>query len=530
MKRRKFLANSSLTFGFLPAFGMLEGSKNNRNIRASFELNEWSVARLQKAMQSGNLTSVEIVKKYLQRINEIDKQGPSINSIVFMNKNVLEQAASLDDERRKGIQRGPLHGIPVLLKDNIDTSDMPTTAGSLALRDSVPSNNAFIVQKLREAGAVILGKTNLSEWANFRSTRSSSGWSGLGGQTKNPYALNRNPCGSSSGSGAAVSANLAAVAVGTETDGSVVCPSNANGIVGIKPTVGLLSRSGIIPISKTQDTAGPMCRTVEDAAILLGAMAGVDEQDPATQQAKGKIHSDYTQFLNKEGLEGKKIGIARGRMGFHEAVDQLMDEVIQVLKKSGSEVVDIEKIFTKEGVHDAEYTVLLYEFKDGLNKYLRSLENPKVKNLTELIEFNKANAATEMPYFKQEIFIQANEKGDLSSQEYLDALKLAREGSRDEGIDRVMDEMNLDAIMAPTGGPAWVTDLITGDHFLGGSSSAAAISGYPNITVPAGFIHELPVGVSFFGRAFSEPLLLEIAYAYEQLTNHRQPPKFIRYV
>lgn len=530
MKRRKFLVSSSITLGSLPVFGTLNESKIAKNSNTNFDLNEWTVAKLQTAMHAGNLTSVEIVKKYLQRINDIDKQGPSINSIIYINSNALDQAATLDDEHRKGIQRGPLHGIPVLLKDNIDTSDMPTTAGSLALKDSVPAKDAFIVQQLKGAGAVILGKTNLSEWANFRSTRSSSGWSGLGGQTKNPYALNRNPCGSSSGSGAAVSANLAAVAVGTETDGSVVCPSNANGIVGIKPTVGLLSRSGIIPISKTQDTAGPMCRTVEDAAILLGVMAGVDENDPATHKAKGKIQKDYTSFLNKDGLNGKKIGIARGRMGFHEAVDQLMDEVIQVLKKNGSEVVDVDKIFIKEGVQNAEYTVLLYEFKDGLNKYLSILENPKVKNLTELIEFNNTNASTEMPYFQQEIFIKANEKGDLDSQEYLDALGLAREGSRDEGIDRVMDEMNLDAIMAPTGGPAWVTDLITGDHFLGGSSSVAAISGYPNVTVPAGFIHALPVGVSFFGRAFAETTLLEIAFAYEQLTRHRQPPKFINYV
>jgi amidase len=420
-----------------------------------------------------------------------------------------------------------MHGIPVILKDNIDTHDrMPTTAGATVLRNSFPLNDSRVTKKLREAGAVILAKSNLSEWANFRSDNSSSGWSGIGGQTKNPYVLDRNPCGSSSGSGAAVSANLCMIAIGTETDGSIVCPSNNNGIVGIKPTVGLISRSGIIPISFTQDTPGPMGRTVEDVVISLGTMTGVDSTDSKTLASSGRSLKDYTKFLKKDGLKGKRIGLLKDEMGFSVKVDTLIRQAVAYMKSQGAEVVEIEA--PKGGGYGAaSYQVLLYEFKDGLNRYFASLgADALVKNLSELIEFNKKDSV-ELRYFDQKIFEKADKKGNLKSAEYKNAIAKMLKATREDGIDKMMNVNKLDALMGPTGSPAWKTDLILGDHFVGGSSSLAAISGYPAITVPIGFIENLPVDVTFFGRAWSEPVLIEIAYAYEQGTKHRKAPKFI---
>ncbi|MFW5656515.1 MAG: amidase [Bacteroidota bacterium] len=534
MKRRDFIHFGSLVGAGLTT-SLYSACDSNEPSAAvfndDFELKEKTIRELIRAMESGQLTCEQITTLYLKRIEKIDVEGPGINSVIEVNPHAIPLAKELDKERLEGKIRGPLHGIPLMLKDNIDTGDkMMTTAGSLALEGHYAAQDAPLVRQLRNAGALILGKTNLSEWANFRSTRSSSGWSGRGGQTKNPYAINRNPCGSSSGSGAAVSANLCAGAVGTETDGSVVCPSNANGLVGIKPTVGLVSRTGIIPISKTQDTAGPMARNVEDAAIMLSAMAGMDPEDEATQKAGEHIKEDYTLFLNKKALQGARIGVARERFGFHEDVDDALNAGIEVLKAQGAAIIDLDKIYTNNGIQDAEFTVLLYEFKDGLNKYLSGLKDTQVQSLKDLIEFNKTHKDKEMPFFQQEILVMAEEKEDLSSKEYLDALELCRETSQKNGIDRVMNENNLDAIVAPTGGPAWVTDLVTGDHFLGGSSDFAAIAGYPNITVPAGFVQNLPVGMSFFGRAFSEDKLIGLAYAFEQATKHRKAPGFIDYV
>lgn len=496
---------------------------------AAFELDEVTFGELQAGMASGRWTSEGITELYLQRIRDVDASGPTLRSVLETNPEAPAIAAALDEERKEGQVRGPLHGIPILLKDNIATHDKTTTtAGSLALEGSIPATDSHVARKLREAGAVLLGKANLSEWANFRSTRSSSGWSGRGGQCGNPFALDRNPCGSSSGSGAATSGNLTAAAIGTETNGSVVCPSSANGVVGIKPTVGLVSRSRIIPISHTQDTAGPMARTVRDAAILLGALAGADAEDPATATAAEHLHADYTQFLDPAGLQGARIGVARNRFGFHSDVDALMEETLLALKEAGAELVDPADPPTYGDFEGAAYEVLLYEFKAGLNAYLAALgpEAP-VKTLEEVIAFNEANAARSMPYFGQEILLEAQEKGPLTDQAYKDALAKARRVSREEGLDKLMDENRLDAVVAPTGGPAWPTDLINGDHFGGASSTPAAVAGYPNVTVPAGFLHGLPVGVSFFGRAWSEPTLLKIAYAFEQATNVRKAPKFL---
>lgn len=492
-----------------------------------FELEEWSVAELQEAMESGRVTASRLAELYMGRIGAVDTAGPQVNAVLWTNPDALAIAAELDEERAQAGPRGPLHGVPVLLKDNIDTGDrMPTTAGSKALEGAVAGSDAFLVQRLREAGAVILGKANLSEWANFRSERSSSGWSGLGGQTRNPYVLDRNPCGSSSGSAVGVAANLCALAVGTETDGSVVCPSSANGIVGIKPTLGVVSRSGIIPIAHSQDTAGPMARTVRDAASLLGAMAGVDVADSATTSAVGKIFADYTQFLDAGGLEGARVGISRGHFGFHEKVDQIMEEAILAMREQGAEIID-EVALDLGDVGDPEYEVLLYEFKHDLNRYLgRRGGALKVTSLKELIEFNELHREVEMPYFEQEIFLKAQEKGGLDDAAYREALAKSKRLTQTEGIDAAMEKHRLDAIIAPTGGPAWKTDLVNGDHFGGGSSSAAAVAGYPNVTVPAGFVFGLPVGLSFFGSAFSEPALLKLAYAFEQATKIRRPPEF----
>jgi amidase len=494
----------------------------------SFELDESTIADLQDAMKSGKYTARAIAEKYLARIDQIDKQGPAINAVIELNPDALAIAEALDKEHKDKGPRSPLHGIPVLIKDNIDTADkMMTTAGSLVLLGSKPPKDSTVAQKLREAGAVILGKTNLSEWANIRSSHSTSGWSGRGGQTKNPYALDRNPCGSSSGSGAASSANLCAAAIGTETDGSIVCPSSSNGLVGIKPTVGLVSRTGIIPISHSQDGAGPMCRTVRDAAIVLGVLTGIDEQDSATANSREHSYTDYSQFLKEDGLRGARIGVVRKTFGFNDAVDKIMEDAIDTLQKQGAILVDPAPIETAGKFGDSEFTVLLYELKADLNAYLARLgPNAPVKTLKDIIDFNERHREKEMPFFGQDTFLKAEEKGPLTTQEYIDALAKNHQLARKEGIDATMDKNNLDALIGPTGGPAWLTDHINGDSFGGGSSGAAAVAGYPNVTVPAGFVHGLPVGISFFGRAWSEPVLIRLAYAFEQATKVRKPPTF----
>lgn len=496
---------------------------------AAFELDEITISQLADGMSSGKYTARAIAEKYLARIEAIDRHGPALNSVIEINPDALEIAEKLDAERKEKGSRGPLHGIPILLKDNLDTADkMMTTAGSLALVGSKPSKDSFVVQRLRAAGAVILGKTNLSEWANIRSTHSTSGWSGRGGQTKNPYALDRNPCGSSSGSGAAVSANLCVAAIGTETDGSIVCPANANGVVGIKPTVGLTSRTGIIPISHTQDGAGPLARTVRDAAIVLGTMVGVDAEDAASSLSQGKGLNDYTKFLDPKGLNGARIGVVRKYFGFSDSVDRLMEGSLSVLKSQGAVLVDPVEIETLGKFDESEFTVFLYELKTNLNKYLERLgPSAPVKNLREVIAFNEKNRDKEMPFFGQDIFVHSEAKGPLSEKEYVDALAKNRLLARAEGIDAVMDKHKLDALVAPTGSPAWPTDLVNGDHSGGGSSNAAAVAGYPNINVPAGNLWGLPVGLSFFGRAWSEPTLIRLAYAFEQATKARITPKFL---
>jgi amidase len=497
------------------------------NFKKDFELDEITIDDLQKAFLSGQYSSRSLAEKYLARIQEIDKAGPMVNSVIELNPEALQIADALDLERKAKGPRGPLHGIPVLIKDNIDTGDrMNTTAGSLALLGGRPANDAFVAAQLRNAGAVILGKTNLSEWANIRCSHSTSGWSGRGGLTRNPYALDRNPCGSSSGTGAAVSANLCVAGVGTETDGSVVCPSSANGLAGLKPTVGLVSRSGIVPISHSQDTAGPMARTVRDVAILLGAMAGADPQDPATAESQAKLSPDYTRFLDPAGLKGARLGVVRKYFGFNDAADQLMDSLLGEMKRAGAEIVDPADIPTIGKFDESELTVFYYELKADLAAYL-ARRGSSVKSLKDVIEFNELNRGREMPYFGQDIFLKSEQKGPLTSKEYLDALALNHQLTRAEGIDFVMDKFKLDALVAPTGGPAWITDLINGDHVAGGSSSAAAVAGYPNINVTAGSLWGLPVGISFFGRAWSEPTLLKIAYSFEQLTKARQKPRFL---
>jgi amidase len=494
-----------------------------------FELDEKTIDELAKDMQDGRYTSRSLAEMYLRRIQEIDKAGPMVNSIIEVNPEALDIAASLDQERKAKGPRGPLHGIPIVIKDNIDTADrMNTTAGSLALIGSRPPKDAFVAAQLRKAGAVILAKTNLSEWANIRSSHSTSGWSGRGGLTRNPYALDRNPCGSSSGTGVAVSANLCAAGVGTETDGSVVCPSSSNGLAGLKPTVGLVSRTGIIPISHSQDTSGPMARTVRDVAILLTAMAGADPEDQATAASQGKIQPDYTKFLDANGLKGARLGIARKYFGFNDAVDHLMNDLIEQMKRAGAEIVDPADIPTFGKFDDTEFTGFLYELKADMAAYLARLgDSTQVKSLKDVIEFNEQHRDKEMPWFGQDIFLKSQEKGPLTSQEYLDAVAKNRQLSRVEGIDAVMDKFKLDALVAPTAGPAWLTDLINGDHASGGSSSAPAVAGYPNINVTAGYLWGLPVGISFFGRGWSEPTLLKIAYSFEQLTKARQKPLFL---
>jgi amidase len=492
------------------------------------ELTEATVDSLQRAMQAGALTSAALCAAYLKRIAALDRRGPALRAVLEINPDALSIARALDEERRRSGPRGPLHGIPVLIKDNIDTHDrMMTTAGSLALLGSIAAQDAFIVQQMRQAGAVILGKTNLSEWANFRSNRSSSGWSARGGQTRNPYALDRSPCGSSSGSGVAVAAGLCALAVGTETDGSIVCPSSMNGVVGIKPTLGLVSRTGIIPIAASQDTAGPMTRTVADAAILLSVLTRSDPADPKTASAGKANMSDYARALDPNGLKGARLGVVRRFFGFQEGVERLMDRALDVLKKQGAVLVDPAEMPSGGRAGSAEFEVMLYEFKDGLNKYLGQLPSDlPVHSLAELIEFNLRHKEREMPYFGQETLIQAQAKGPLTESAYLEALKTCHIRARVEGIDAVMNKHHLDALIAPTTGPAATMDLLYGNHGRGGCSSPAAVAGYPHVTVPAGYVQGLPVGLSFFGRAYSDLTMIKFAYAFEQATHHRRAPEF----
>jgi amidase len=533
ISRRRFLEVGPVALGAAGAARAAgrAGLFSRRAVQGSFELEEIGVLDLHDGMKSGRFTARAVTRMYLDRIEKLDRRGsdgPALNAVIELNPDALRIAEDLDRERRQRGPRGAMHGIPVLIKDNIATADrMMTTAGSLALVDSKPPRDAFVAQRLRESGAVILGKTNLSEWANIRSSHSTSGWSGRGGLTRNPYALDRNPCGSSSGSGAATSANFCAVAVGTETDGSIVCPSSANGLVGIKPTVGLVSRAGIVPISHSQDTAGPMARTVADAAALLGALAGVDPGDPVTKQSGGKAQADYSRFLDANGLGGARIGVVRKFFGFSEAVDRVMQEALAAMKSQGAVLVDPAEI-PEAKFGDTEFDVLLYELKADLNAYLGGLgPGAPVHTLEDVIAFNEKHRDREMPFFGQDTFVKAQAKGPLTDKAYQDALANNHKLSREEGIDAVMDKLKLDALVAPTGGPAWITDLVNGDHDSGGSSSLAAVAGYPSITVPAGLVLGLPVGISFFGRAYSEPTLIKIAYAFEQSTRARRAPKFL---
>jgi amidase len=534
--RRKFLQAALTTGGTAALFPALSAGRTMTPTTESaatevkaFELEEITIPELQDGMKSGKYTARSLVEKYHARIEEIDKRGPAVNAIIELNPDALSIADALDQERKAKGPRGALHGVPVLIKDNIDTADkMMTTAGSLALVGSKPSKDSLVAQRLRAAGAVILGKTNLSEWANIRSSHSISGWSGRGGLTKNPYALDRNACGSSSGTGSGISANLAAVGIGTETDGSIVCPSSSNGLAGIKPTVGLVSRSGIIPISHSQDGAGPMCRTVRDAAILLSALTGIDPEDAATAASAGKSQTDYAQCCDPNGLKGARIGVARKYFGFSEAVDALMEQSLGVLKQQGATLVDPADIETFGKFDESELLVFMYELKADLNAYLAGLgPGAPVRTLQDIIDFNDRNRQKEMPYFGQDLFVKAQSKGPLTDKEYVDAVAKNHQLARTEGIDALMDKHHLDAIVAPTGGPAWLTDLVTGDHFAGGSSNAAAVAGYPNINVTAGFLFGLPVGISFFGRAWSEPTLIKLAYSFEQATKARQAPRFL---
>jgi amidase len=489
---------------------------------------EHTIAELQAAMTSRATTARAIAERYLARVDAVDKSGPSLRSVIEVNPDALTMADELDRERTAKGPRGPLHGIPILLKDNIDTADrMRTSAGSLALAEWTPPRDAFLVTRLRAAGAVILGKTNLSEWANFRSMRSTSGWSARGGLTRNPYALDRNACGSSTGSGVAVAANLCAGSIGTETDGSIVCPATTCGIVGLKPTVGLVSRSGVIPVAASQDTAGPMTRTVADAAAILSALTGVDPRDPATKASATRIVRDYAAALDSGALKGARLGVMRNFFGFHDGVDRLLEEALAAMKDAGAVLVDPANLPTKGGFDDAELEVLLYEFKDGLNAYLGARPpSSDVRSLSDLIAFNEANKAREMPWFGQDVLLKSQRKGPLTSPAYLKARRACLQQSRTLGLDAVMAKHRLDALISPTGGPAWMTDLVNCDHYTGGSSTPAAVAGYPGITVPAGLVHGLPIGVSFTGRPWTEAKLLRFAYAFEQATKLRRKPTY----
>lgn len=489
---------------------------------------EKGVAQLQALMARGDLTSRALTERYLQRIAAMDKQGPAINAVIELNPDAAAIADALDVERRAGRVRGPLHGIPVLIKDNIDSADrMRTTAGSLALAESRPLQDAFIVQRLRAAGAVLLGKTNLSEWANYRSTRSTSGWSGRGGLTRNPYVLDRNCSGSSSGTAAALAADYATLGIGTETDGSIISPASICGLVGIKPTLGLWSRSGIIPIAASQDTAGPMCRTVADAAALLGALTGVDARDAATRARARHAASDYTTFLNAGALRGTRIGVARAQAGFNPDVDRAFDEAVAAMKDAGAVIVDPASLPTPAALGPAELVVLDYEFKAGLDAYLAARgASVAVKSLAELIAWNDREKAREMPWFGQEIFIRSQKSGPLTDRKYLDARAACLRLTRTQGIDALMAKHRLDAIVLPSNQPAWTTDLLNGDHFTGGDTTYASVAGYPSITVPMGMVHGLPVGMSFIGRAWQEGRLIAFAFAFEQATKARRTPGY----
>lgn len=495
---------------------------------ASIQTKEYSIAELQKGYREGSFSIESIVRFYLQRIEDIDDDGPTLNAVITTNPNAIKRAKDLDNELANGNYRGAMHGVPILLKDNIDTHDMPTTGGSRALKASYPLSDATIVKKLREAGAVILGKANLSEWANFRGKKSSSGWSGVGGQTKNPYILDRNPCGSSSGSAVAVAANLCVIAIGTETNGSIVCPAQANGVVGIKPTVGLLSRKGIIPISWTQDTAGPIARSIEDAAICLGVLTGLDLADSKTALSKDYAYNNYTKLIRSKNLSRMRIGYFTGADGKNTDVDILSKNAVDAFIKLGAQILEVDQIFLNDELDYNSFQVMLHEYKDGLNDYFLSLglDSP-INNIDELIEFNKSDDL-EMTFYKQEYLEMAAAMEGMDSDDYKKHLKAATQGSQINGIDRVMDALDLDAIIAPTGSPAWKTDHSNGDSFTLGTSSPAAISGYPNVTVPMGYVGELPVGLSIFGRQWSEGTLLDIAYVYEQATQHRQEPKYLK--
>ncbi|NRB47874.1 MAG: amidase [Saprospiraceae bacterium] len=528
MKRRNFIQHSASTLIGAQLWGLYacntpESSPPPTDSTFSFE--EMTIDQMQAGFSAGDFSIESVAKAYLDRIEQLDQAGPKVNSIIEVNPEAIDIAKQLDEELKAGNARGPLHGIPIVLKDNIDTNDkMLTTAGSRALLGSRPLQDSWVAAKLREAGALILGKANLSEWANFRSNVSSSGWSGRGGQTKNPYVTDRNPCGSSAGSGAAVSANFCMLAIGTETNGSIVCPSHANGVVGIKPTVGLVSRAGIIPISETQDTAGPMARTVKDAAICLGALTGIDPKDDKTAASAGKSHTDYTTFLKKDGLQGKKIGLYTRALGFHHQVDELIEKAVTLMEAQGAEVIRIDRIGSGDGGRDS-FQIMLYEFKDGLNKYFASLgPDAPIKNLEDLIAFNKQDSIESS--FDQGLLEMAQKKESLDTPEYKELLDKMLKNTREKGIDEALATQELDAIIAPTGSAAWKIDPINGDLFLGGSSSPAARAGYPNITVPMGWIEGLPVGISFFSGAWMEPLLIEMAYAYEQASMHRKAPTF----
>ncbi|HLO15339.1 MAG TPA: amidase [Anaerolineales bacterium] len=494
-------------------------------------LPEWTISELQEKMESGELTARRLAELYLERISAVDKNGPYLNSVIELNPDALEIADTLDEERKARKTRGALHGIPILIKDNIDTADrMQTTAGSLALEGNIAAKDAFIVKQLLRAGALILGKTNLSEWANFRGKRSVSGWSSRGGLTRNPYALDRSACGSSSGSGAAVAANLCAAAVGTETDGSIICPSQTNGIIGIKPTLGLLSRSGIVPIAHSQDTPGPMARTVTDAAILLGAMIGVDAQDSATKGSRKRGASNYTKFLDRDGLKGARIGVARNMAGTNPRIIKIFEHCIEVMKHLGAIVIDPADVPNFDKFSKTEAEVLHYEFKADLNKYLKSLDGTdRVHSMEDVIKFNDENSDRVMPYFGQEHMLIAQEKASLRDKKYRDALAKNLRFTRKEGIDAAMRQHKLDALIVPSGGPAWLIDLVNGDsdNWDVKSTAPAAVAGYPHITVPAGYIFGLPVGISFFAQAWQEPTLIQLAYAFEQATQFRRQPRYL---
>ncbi len=537
MTRRGFLAVSGAALLAADRSG-LSGVSDLRNLSTSkqgsrvstIDLVEVGLGDLRLGLESGRWTCRDLVTGYLGRIEELDRTGPTLRHILDSNPDALAIAESLDRERAAGRVRGPLHGIPIVLKDNVDTGDrMTTTAGSLALEGSCAKRDAFLAERLRAAGAVLLAKTSMSEWANFRSTRSSSGWCSRGGQGKNPYVLDRTPCGSSSGTGGAVAASLAGAGIGTETDGSITCPASIMALVGLKPTVGLVSRSGIIPISATQDTAGPIARSVADAAILLSAIAGADPRDPATRAGASLEGTDYTRFLDPDGLKGARLGVTRKVFtGYHDGTDRLFEEALTVLRALGAIIVDPADLPHAADAGEAEGVVLHYEFKAGLNAYLAGLgADAPVKSLEEVIAFNERERELVMPFFGQETMIRAQGCGPLSDPAYRRALATCRRLWRTEGIDQVLTKFRLDALIAPTGNPAWPIDLINGDHFTGSVTTPAAVAGYPHITVPGGFVSGLPVGISFFGRAWSEPALIRMAFAFEQATRHRRPPQYL---